>query len=141
MQENNRRHRQVANRIREELVNIANHEISDPRLAQVGMVTFSGVDLSPDLRDATVWVSFMGKEEKDPAVKDAMKALASASGFIHRLLIKRIPMKVHPRVYFRYDNMFERAAIVGQALSEAAEVEQETSRVRATQEPDPQEDE
>jgi ribosome-binding factor A len=129
---NDRRHRQVASAIREELVTIARKDISDPRLERVGMITFSGVDLTPDLRNATVWVAFMGKQENDPEVKEALKALQSSSQFIHRLLIKRISMKVHPHLSFKYDKGFDRAAVVNQALHEAGAVEKETAKFRET---------
>jgi ribosome-binding factor A len=129
--EPNRRHRQISNAIRAELVAIVRDDLSDPGIEKVGMITFSGVDLSEDLRDGTVWVAFMGKEEKVKSVQAALKALNRSTKFIHRLLIKRLPMKVHPVLHFRYDHGFDRAATVGQALAEAAEVEKETVRVRA----------
>lgn len=130
MPDANRRNKQVANAIREELVKIAREDISDPRLERVGMITFSGVDLTPDLRNATVWVSFMGREQKEPDVRAAMAALQSASAFIHRLLIKRIPMKMHPHVHFKFDKMFDRAATVNEALTGAAGLEKETTEYR-----------
>lgn len=130
MAEKNRRHRQIAEAIRDELVTIARRDISDPRLERVGMITFSGVDLSEDLRSATVWVSFMGKEEGAEDVREAIEALRSANGFIHRLLIKRIPMKIHPHLTFRFDRTFDRSSLVQKALKEAAEVERETAIVR-----------
>lgn len=126
-----RRNRQIAHSIRDELVTIARKDISDPRLERVGMITFSGVELAPDLRNATVWVSFMGKQAGDPDVKEALKALQSASGYIHRLLIKRIPIKVHPHLHFKFDPMFDRAVTVNEALAEAAQVEAETRETRA----------
>jgi len=135
MQENSRRHKQVANAIREELVTILRKDISDPRLEAAGMLTVSGVDIAQDMRNATVWISFMGKEEKSPEVRGAFEALKSASKFIHRLLIKRISMKVHPHVTFRFDKMFDRASVISQALQEASEVEKETAAIRADQEP------
>jgi ribosome-binding factor A len=131
--EPNRRSRQIANAIREELVSIVRKDLSDPAIEKVGFITFSGVDLSDDLRDGTVWCAFMGKEEKSRSVREALDALNHSAKFIHRLLIKRIPMKVHPVLTFKFDRGFDRAAVVGQALSEAAEVEKETARVRAEQ--------
>ena len=128
--QNSRRHRQVASAIREELVTIARKDISDPRLERVGMITFSGVDLTPDLRNATVWVAFMGKQEGDADVQEALKALQSSAQFIHRLLIKRIPMKIHPLLSFKFDKGFDRAATVNMALHEAADVEKETAKFR-----------
>jgi ribosome-binding factor A len=138
MPDPNRRHRQVANAIREEIVAIIRNDISDPRLEKAGMITISGVDLTPDLRNATVWISFMGREEKQKAVQEALKALESASGFMHRLLIKRIPMKMHPRLHFKFDKMFDRAAVINQALGEAAELEKETAEVRSLQPEEPE---
>jgi ribosome-binding factor A len=130
----NRRHRQIANAIREELVTIARKDLNDPSIEKVGFITFSGVELSEDVRDGTVWVAFMGKEEKSKSVQAALEALNRSSPFIHRLLIKRLPMKVHPRLTFRFDNGFDRAAVVGKALAEAAEVEKETKKQREDQE-------
>lgn len=131
MQEPNRRSRQVANAIREELVTIARSDISDPRLERVGMITFSGVELADDYRNATVWVSFMGKTKDSKEVQEALEALQSASKFIHRLLIKRIPMKVHPHLSFKYDPAFDRAAVIGEALESAAQVEKNAALEKA----------
>ncbi len=133
MNEPNRRQRQISNAIREELVNIARKDLSDPHVEKVGFITFSGVDLSDDLRSATVWVAFMGKEEKNKDVQAALAALNRSSKFIHRLLIKRLPMKLHPIPSFRFDPGFDRAALVGKALQEASEIEEETKRQRALQ--------
>lgn len=130
MQETSRRHKQVANAIRQELVTIIRKDISDPRLEAAGMLTISGIEVAEDMRNATVWVSFMGKDENSKAVKGAMLALRSAGKFIHRLLIKRIPMKVHPQLSFKFDNMFDRAAVISEALHEAAGVEKETAAFR-----------
>jgi ribosome-binding factor A len=136
MSEPNRRQRQIANAIRDELVSILRKDLSDPHLEKVGFVTISGVDLSEDLRNCTVWVAFMGKEEKSKAVQAALDALNRSKKFIHRLLIKRLPMKVHPTPSFRFDSGFDRAAVVGKALQEASEVEKETQRQRALQNED-----
>lgn len=135
MAENNRRHRQVAHAIRDEIVMILRKDLSDPRLENAGMITVSGVDLADDLRNATVWVSFMGKEAKAPEVKKGLEALQSSANYMHRLLIKRISMKVHPKLIFKFDPMFDRAAVVSTAFKEAEQLEKETVSVRSTQEP------
>jgi ribosome-binding factor A len=126
----NRRHRQIANAIREELVTILRKDLSDPAVERAGFITLSGVELSEDLRNGTVWCAFMGRDEGLREVRDALEALNHSAKFIHRLLIKRIPMKVHPVLTFKYDQGFDRAAVVGKALHEAAEIEKETARIR-----------
>lgn len=117
-QQSSRRSKQVAHEIRAELVDIIQREIRDPRLKRVGMITISGLDLADDYRNATVWVSFMGKERDSTEVQEAIKALQSADKFIHRLIVKRIAMKMHPRFYFKYDPMFEKAEVVQNAFQE-----------------------
>jgi ribosome-binding factor A len=126
----NRRHRQIADAIRDELSVIMRREISHPNIEKVGMITISGVDLAPDGRDATVWLSFMGKEEKAQDVQDALVALKNSSGFMHRLLIKRLPMKIHPKLTFKFDKIFDRAMVVNKALNEAAEVEKAAKKIK-----------
>ncbi len=123
MQEMSRRTRQVANAVREELVQMIHRDLNDPRIQQVGMITVSGVKLSPDHKNATVYVSFMGKEEKSPEVIAALVALQSATGFFHRSLLKRLQVKAVPRLIFRYDSLFDNASSIQIALSEAAEKE------------------
>ena len=130
MSEPKRRNLQIANAIREELVTILRKDLSDPDVERVGFITLSGVELSDDVRNATVWVAFMGKQESDKDVQAALAALNHSAKFIHRLLIKRIPMKLHPVPSFKYDRGFDRAEVVGKALREAAEVEAETRRQR-----------
>jgi ribosome-binding factor A len=130
-----RRNLQIASTVREELVSILRKDLSDPDVEKVGFITLSGVDLSEDVRNATVWVAFMGKQENDKQVQAALAALNRSAKFIHRLLIKRISMKVHPVPAFKFDRGFDRAAAVGKALHDAAQVEEETRRHRAEQEP------
>lgn len=123
MQEMSRRTRQMSNAIRDELVKMISREISDPRVERVGMITVSGIKLSPDHKNAMVFVSFMGKDEKSTEVQEALQALESASGYFHRLLLKRLRTKNVPQLSFRFDSLFDRAATVQTALKEAAEKE------------------
>jgi ribosome-binding factor A len=112
----NRRSQQVAAAIRDELVEITRKEISDPRIERVGFITFSEVKMSPDHRNATVYVSFMGKDEKSQEVRDALAALQSASTYFHRALVKRLRMKSHPHLSFKYDRGFDKAAQLSPAF-------------------------
>ena len=122
-----RRSRQVASAIRDELVLITQRELSDPRIRAVGMITFSNVEIAPDHKNANVYVSFMGQPKNSPLVKDALKALESASGLFHRILLKRLQMKAVPKLRFVYDDLFDRAATINSALKEAADFEASAS--------------
>lgn len=126
-----RRTRQVAGAIRDELVQITQRELNDPRISAVGMVTYSGIELSPDHRNATVYVSFMGEAKSSPKVKEALAALAHAGGFFRSALHKRLSMKVIPHLRFVYDPMFDRAATINVALREAADVEAQAAATKS----------
>ncbi len=116
MQAMSRRTRQVASAIRVELADITRREIHDPRIEAVGFITISEVQLSQDHRDCLVWVAFMGKDEKQKDVQDALSALNASAGYIHKLLVKRIPVKVLPRLRFKFDRGFDRAAEIDLAF-------------------------
>lgn len=130
-----RRSRQVASAIRDELVQITQRELNDPRLKAVGMITFSGVELSPDHKNANVFVSFMGQPKDSPQVKAALQALESAAGLFRRLLLKRLATKAVPQLRFRYDDLFDKAAEVGVALKSAADFEAALAAEKAAANP------
>ncbi len=71
--------------------------LSDPRL---GFVTLTGVDVSPDLRDATVYYSVLGPAEQH---EDTSKALRSAGSHLRAVLGHEVRLKYLPRLSFRED--------------------------------------
>ncbi len=106
-----RRQERVSERIHHEISDLLQNEIRDPRLEQV---TVTGVEISPDLQLATVFVSTMG----DQAAKDnALKALERASGYVRRELAQRLGMRVTPAVRFVLDESWERGARVDALLN------------------------
>ena len=70
--------------IKQEVSSMLLREVKDPRL---GFVTVTGVHLTGDLREATVYVSLFGSEKEK---KESMTALEMATGFIRRELGKRL---------------------------------------------------
>lgn len=119
--EMSRRSRQVAGAIQVELADLLRREIHDPRLLAVGWVTVSDVQIAADHRNANVYVSFMGQEEKSGKVQDALKALQHSAKFLHHALVKRLSLKSVPQLYFRYDRSFDEADKVLRAMNEAKE--------------------
>ncbi len=85
---------------------------------RIGMVTVTGVDLSPDLRHARVYVSCMGSEEEKAAT---MKALNHAAGWIRHELGPRIRMKFLPEVVFCTDTSLEYGDRIDRLLDEIKE--------------------
>jgi len=63
-------------------------------------VTVTGVQVSPDLRHARIFVSLMGSEDEK---KESLTALNHATGWIRHELGQRIRMKFLPNIVFLTD--------------------------------------
>lgn len=95
----------VAENIRHALADILRREdIDDADLAGVS-VTVSEVRVSPDLRNATVFVSPLGGQDEAVVVK----ALNRHSGYIRGHLAKRVELKYLPRLKFTADESYDEA--------------------------------
>ena len=101
--------------IREEISELIRRQAKDPRLDC--FLTVTKVNASPDLRNAKVFISIMGTEEEK---REAMNGLASASGFFHRELMKRLSLRRTPQLSFHQDDSIERAAHVLDLMKEIA---------------------
>jgi ribosome-binding factor A len=110
-----RRTLQVGEMLREELTDIIRREVKDPRL---GFWSITGVEVTPDLRSARVYVSVLGTDEER---RETLKALTSASGFIRHHLKPRLRMRHIPDLDFRDDRSMEHADQIGRALRELAD--------------------
>ena len=92
---------------------VLNGEIKDPRINE--MVTITGVDITPDSRDAKIYVSVLS----DTEVKDEIiNTLNHASGFIQKLISKRVRLKNTPRLTFHRDDSLERGFKMNQMLND-----------------------
>lgn len=67
---------------------------------RIGFVTVTGVQLSPDLRHARIFISFMGTEAEK---KESLNALNHAVGWIRHELGQRIRTKFLPDIVFLTD--------------------------------------
>lgn len=93
--------------IRHALVDILRaQEITDPELAGVS-VTLTEVRMSPDLRNATVFVEPLGGGEQATVV---VKALNRHHKFLRGRLGRAIDMKFTPALKFLHDETFDEAA-------------------------------
>jgi ribosome-binding factor A len=89
-------------------------ELKDPR---IGLVTITGVDTSPDLRHATVYVSVLGSLRKRTAT---LQGLEAAHGLLQGRLARELRMKRTPQVTFEYDPSVERGVRMTQLIDELA---------------------
>ena len=89
-------------------------ELKDPR---IGFVTVTGVETSPDLRHARVFVSVLGSEVKRAKTLDG---LAAAHGVLQARLARELRMKRTPQLTFEYDPTVERGVRMTQLIDELA---------------------
>ncbi len=87
----------VAEAIKEEVAQILQQELKDPR---IGFVTITQVRVTADLQHATVYFSLL-EGHGTPAETEA--GLKSAQGFIRRLIGERLRLRVTPEIHFRSD--------------------------------------
>lgn len=87
--------------IKQEVSKMLLYDIKDPR---IGFVTVTEVEMTGDLREATIYVSIMGNDEQ---IKDSMDGLKSALGFIRREIGKRIRLRFTPEISFAPDKSLD----------------------------------
>ena len=103
--------------IRETLSSVITAEgLKDPR---VGFVTVTGVETTPDLRHAKVYVSVLGKQAER---ERTMTALESSAGFLQARLNDELHMKRTPQLQFFYDETLDRALRIERLMKREEEV-------------------
>lgn len=108
------RMRRVNEAVREVLSSHLAEGLKDPR---IGFVTVTGVDTSPDLRAARVYVSVLG----DAAERDAALAgLRSSRGFLQAQIAHELRLKRTPTLSFQYDETVARADRMSRLIDEVA---------------------
>jgi ribosome-binding factor A len=86
-------------------------ELHDPALSRTS-VTVTEVRISPDLRQATVFIMPLGGS----AQASVLAALTRARGFLRRRIARTVELKYVPDLAFRLDHSFEEADRIGRAL-------------------------
>jgi ribosome-binding factor A len=89
-------------------------ELKDPR---IGFVTITGVETSPDLRHARVYVSVFGPEKSRSR---SLTGLEAAHGVLQARIARELRMKRTPQLAFEYDPSVERGVRMTQLIDELA---------------------
>ena len=89
-------------------VSLILREVKDPR---VGMITVTGAEVSGDLKYAKIYFSAF-----DADVKETVKGLKSASGFIRSQLALRLNLCSTPELTFVHDNSVSHGADIAAIL-------------------------
>ena len=98
-----RRVERVNSLIRQEISELLQRRVKDPRLGY--FITVTDVVTSADLRQAKIFISRIdGGEEK----QGTMDVLAGAAGFLRNELAKRLRLRHVPEISFQWDDSIER---------------------------------
>ena len=107
------RSRRIADQIQRELSEIIRLELKDPR---VGMVTITGVEVTPDNAHAKVFFTMLGEQVQ---IEACARALEHAAGFLRSELAQRIRLRTVPQLHFEYDVSVERGMKLSRLIDEA----------------------
>ncbi len=110
---NPQRLRRIADQIQRELSDILRNELKDPR---VGMITITGVEVSPDVAHARVFFTTLGDAD---ALATTEEGLRRAAGFARSMLGRRLKLHNVPELHFQYDASVERGFRLAKLIDEA----------------------
>jgi ribosome-binding factor A len=94
----------------QELNSIVMYELSDPRVADIGV---SMVDVAPDLTTARVFITPF---YEDVDTREVLKGLNAAQGYIRTQLAQRITIRHIPELIFKIDHSYLQARRVDDIL-------------------------
>lgn len=89
----------------------------DPR---VGLVTITGVKMSPDLREARVYWTVHGDATQRA---HTAKGLQNARGWLRREIAVELKLRVVPDLHFTYDEAIDRGERIEQLIRQVHEEE------------------
>ena len=98
MRKNSIKNTRINGEVQKVLADIIRGQIKDPRISPV--TTVVAVEVSPDLKNAKVWISTLGDEK---AREDTLAGLKSAEGYIRNQLAKEINLRNTPQITFVMD--------------------------------------
>jgi len=110
----------MAEAIREVVSSAILFEVADPR---VSGVTVLGVELSRDLRNATVLISVMGNSSDQDRT---MAGLKHASGFLQSRVAARLQTRFTPVLSFKQDDRVKKSIEISKLIDSAIAADRRT---------------
>src|SRR5580704_506922 len=107
------RNLRVAEAIREVVATAILHDVADPRVRSVTVVR---VEVTGDLRFATVFVSIMGSESER---RRSLGGLDHATGFLQARVAARLQTRFTPVLSFRHDDSVRKSAELSRLIDDA----------------------
>ena len=102
-----RRAERVSSLIRQEICQLLQENVNDPRLKS--LISVTQISTSPDLKNAKVSISVLGDKNE---AKEVLTGFKSAAGYFRHELSKRIKIRSIPELTFQLDDSIERGSRV-----------------------------
>lgn len=113
MKKNSIKNTRINGEVQKELSIIISREIKDPRIDP--MTSVVSVEVTPDLKQAKVYISVLGDEEKQ---KETIQGLKSAAPYIRGLLAKTVNLRNTPELNFILDQSIEYGVNMSKLIDE-----------------------
>lgn len=110
-----RRQEKVARVIKESVSDTIMNRLSDPRIK--GLVSVTKVDISPDLRNATVYLSIMA--DSDKIRNRTFKVIEHADRHIQTVLGHKMTSRYCPHLHFKQDVEYKKTMETLRLIDEA----------------------
>jgi ribosome-binding factor A len=102
-------------RVNESIRQVLSEAVPDLKDPRIGFVTVTGVETSPDLRHARVFVSVFGPERKR---QETLDGLAAAHGVLQARVGHELRLKRTPQLAFEYDRTVEEGVRMSKLIDE-----------------------
>ena len=109
-----RRTSRVGEMVRDALVEVLRHDLKN---VNIGFASITGVDVSPDLHFARVYISGLNEDQ----TRDAVEQLQHARGAARRFLGQRIRLRYTPELDFKFDDTAMRASRIESILQDVGQ--------------------
>ena len=120
-----RRQEKVARVVKEAVSDAIAHRLSDPRIE--GFVSVTRVEMSPDLRNANVYLSIFGRD--DVSQSKTFAAITHAKSRIQSMVAGNLQSKFCPVLHIYRDEKFKKTLetmnLIDKAVSELEKTEPE----------------
>jgi ribosome-binding factor A len=104
----------VAEQIHQELAQMIDREVKDPR---IGMVTLTGVDITPDYAHATVHFTTLPDDAE--SVERTLQGLRASAGFMRSQLGRRVRIHTTPELRFAHDRSVSHGMDMSRLIDQA----------------------
>ncbi|WP_417662896.1 30S ribosome-binding factor RbfA [Pseudomonas sp.] len=111
------RAQRIGDQMQRELAQLILREVKDPRVS--GLVTVTAVEVSRDASHAKVFITVMGAEIDAESIRQSVKVLNDASGFLRMQLGKAMKLRSVPNLRFHYDESVIRGAQLSALIERA----------------------